>query len=381
MSPSLSSTLAARILADCIQNGQVRPGDRLPTVRDLQQRYGASKATIAHSLGILEAQGWVVKRHGKGCYVRNPSAARPERGARTLGLVMPNAAQAGLAEQRIISPAEMMMHIYQGVERACRANGFHVLMAASNWDYESEHSEVRRMMEAGCEGVVLYPVVRMHMQLHDDYLRTDFQGFPVVLIDIAYPEQERAQVIFDNQRAGYEMTRRLIDEGHKRIVFMEARAKNGPLFHRSNHDRLQGYLAAMRNAGLTPRPEDRWEVSWPITNPQLEVRQHLTIWKQQADRATAVVAYEDGYAIFITMIAAELGIRIPEQLRVVGFDNLGAAQSVRPSIPTTSPDFSLAGEMAAELVFRHVRGEIRTPLTYMLPVPILWRREAVLAPG
>jgi DNA-binding LacI/PurR family transcriptional regulator len=84
-------------------------------------------------------------------------------------------------------------------------------------------------------------------------------------------------------------------------------------------------------------------------------------------------------AVQTIVLAQEMGFAVPEQLRVVGFDDLPVAQMFRPEFPTTAPDFRRAGELAAELAIRLMRGEKLPSLVYMLPVPI--RRRRVSARG
>jgi DNA-binding LacI/PurR family transcriptional regulator len=140
-------------------------------------------------------------------------------------------------------------------------------------------------------------------------------------------------------------------------------------------ERNRGYLDALRFARKSCRPEDRWSV------PDLgllseEVRTWLTAWRAQPERPTALIAVEDRVAIQIIQQAQELGIRVPEELCVTGFDNLAVGRSFSPPFPTTEPDFRRAGEIATRLAIQQMRGERMEPSIYMLPVPIRRRRAA-----
>src|SRR5262249_13704706 len=135
------------------------------------------------------------------------------------------------------------------------------------------------------------------------------------------------------------------------------------------------YLDALRFARRPCRAEDRWGVSG-LGIPPEAIRVWLTAWRAQPERPTALIALEDRVAIQIVQQAQELGIRVPEELCITGFDNLAVGRSFSPPFPTTEPDFRRAGEIATRLAIQQMRGERMEPCIYMLPVPIRRRRAA-----
>lgn len=375
MRRSLSVTIAEAILSDFVHSGLLQTGERLPTVRELEQRYRASRATIVHALSLLEQQGWVEKRQGSGCYVRRPDD-QPSPSQRLIGFVARN------------TDTEVILRVYAGIERVARIHHLHVLVASADDRYEVERQQVERLVQAGCQAIVLFPVTRTERQLREDYLKREFLGFPIVLVDIAYPEQKRPQVVFDNYLLGYEMTEMLLREGHRRIAFMDVEAGEERLMHYSTRERYRGYLDALHHAGVAVLPEDRWTVRGRLPGEDMyeEVLSFLQEWKRAEERPTAVIAIEDFCAMRTIQAAQSLGIRVPEELTVVGFDNLTLTRNFSPPFPTSDPDFRRAGEVAARLAIQQIRGSLTEPVIYMLPVPVkrrhpahLDRREVALA--
>jgi DNA-binding LacI/PurR family transcriptional regulator len=220
----------------------------------------------------------------------------------------------------------------------------------------------------------VWPVTRRKQELNNDYLNREFKDVPIVLFDIAYPEQKRSQVVFDNYRAAFQMTEFLINEGHRRIAFMDLACAEGEYLQRSTRDRYEGYLDALSAWKLTARPDDRWII---------DVRERMDLafdgfmdqHMMGSDRPTALIAIEDTAALYAIHAATERGLRVPNDLRVVGFDNLRACRAVRPPFPTSDPSFRLAGEVAVDLVVREIRGQVKPPVVYMLPVPLLLTGE------
>lgn len=364
MRRSVSHIVADAILADFVRSGLLKPGDRLPTVRELERRYDASRAAVVHALSLLEQQGWVEKRHGSGCYVSSPDASRMTPPQNLIGFVARN------------TNTEVILRVYAGIERVTRIHHLHVLFASADDSYEIEREQVERLIRAGCSAIVLFPVTRTERQLRDDYLRSAFLDFPIVLVDIAYPEQRRPQVVFDNYLLGYEMTEMLLHEGHRRIAFMDMEAGEEQLMHYSTRERYRGYLDALHHAGVSALSEHHWIIRGRLPGEDMfeEVMPFLQDWKHSEHRPTAVIAIEDFCAMRTIEAAQILGIRVPEELTVVGFDNLAIARSFSPSFPTSDPDFRRAGEIAARLALRQIRGTLSEPVVYMLPVPIKRRR-------
>jgi len=369
MATSKSTQLASHIARDYLRDDALRPGDRLPSIRALQEQYGVSMTVVSHALSMLSAKGLIEVRHGIGCFLaKKPGATMAER-SRTIGLVLP-----------FESTLELMGRIMKGVESVCRQRGYYVLFANTTNDYDTERRQIERFVNTGCEAVVLFPAVRTKRQIESDYLNSAFLDFPIILVDMTHPEQLRPQVIFDNRRVGYEVTERLVRAGHRRIAFMTYGARNSEDFHRSNSDRHAGYVAALQDAGIHPRPEWRWpiEVGPDIIGEQIHA--HLKTWQTLTEPPSAVVAIEDLHGVTTIIHARELGIDVPEQLCVVGFDNLSMAKAVSPPMMTTEADFVRAGEMAAELALDPLTTSVSRPSIYVLPVPLL-NVQAVRGPA
>lgn len=362
----ISEQIAAAILSDYIRSGRVKVGMKLPTVREMEDRYGVSRATIVQSLTILQQQGWVERRHGSGVYVREPE--RTNNRPRLIGYVARN------------TDSEVILRVYDGVERVARVHDMHVLVGSSGESYETERIQVHRMVEAGCQAVVLFPVSRTRRQLDTDYLKKELLDFPIVLVDIAYPEQRRPQVVFDNYRLGYEMTKMLLHEGHRRIAFMDVESGADRLMHYSTRERYRGYLDALQHAGAPVYEEDHWVMSGKLPGDDMAdvVYPFLRRWYGSNSRPSALIALEDFAAMRTIQVAQSLGVRVPNELTVVGFDDLAIARGFSPPFPTSDPDFRRAGEVAARLCLQWLMGSLVEPVIYMLPVALRKRKAHAL---
>ncbi len=359
MATPLHKKVMNRIRFDFILNGRVAAGARLPGARELARLYGVAVTTVVHALNEMELEGWISKRRGSGCYVtRQALMSRPEM----LGLVA-------------YSPKnETVLRFYQGVERAARRREMHVVMANSDGGYELEHLQVKRLVEAGCRALVLLPTTRTRKQMARDYLRTEFRDIPIVLVDIAYPEQRRASVLFDNYQAGYDMTEYLVKQGRKRIAFMDIADadETNLLMHRSTKERYQGYRDALRDFGIVFHREDILVVDdlQFQTDPTSALISFLRRVQQEPGAVDALISLYDPWAVMCIRLAREMGIDIPKQFIVTGFDNL-TMQGYPRDFVTTSPDFRRAGELAVRLAVELTVTRQNTLPSYVLPVPLL----------
>jgi GntR family transcriptional regulator, arabinose operon transcriptional repressor len=366
MVESLVSRLARQLQDDLIATRAYAPGDQLPTTRDLAARYGASVASVAHALEVLQAQGLVVKRRGAGCFLAEADApASPKLLTNTLGCVMP-----------VTLDTYVIARLHEGIQHACRRFGMHLMVGLYNhFQYEQERSEMTRLRQAGCRGLLLYPNPRYHDDLANDYLKSFGDNIPLVLMDLGLPEQGHIQVGFDNYQAAFELTCWLQAQGHKSIAIMIASRGGRQVCFRSIDDRMDGYRDAMRTAGI--QVPDSWVWDTDLATGLVAQPSHMYSdfwiehWKRGCPEVTALITLHDEFALDMIAAARQRDdLRIPEDLMIVGFDNLSNHRDFDYDFPTTKPDFCRMGSLAVELLMRCLNGRLHPPLQYMLPVPL-----------
>lgn len=371
----LYQQIKERIAAEVLADPGVLPEGRLPTERELEARYGVSRPTISKALAALAAEGFLVKAPGRGMFAVTPtsrtttgngvSVSQPPR---RIGFVAP------------ISTEALVRRSFSGADRAARRRGYCAILGGSENDMAHEHEVVRELIASGAQGLVIYPVPRPRTALKDDYLIVSPPSVPIVLVDTCVPEQAHTQVIFDNRRAGYDVTAWLLGKGCRRIgvLFYPEDLYHGPL-----EERLRGYRQAMADHGAAPRPE--WIERFRPGPDREDLHRALC---RLLDRGSggddgpldAIIAADDIAALDVIEELEHLGIRVGEQMRVVGFDNRDIARHFRPSFPTTAPDFERLGAMACDLLLDGLEGGDRIPMsrrTYVLNVPMLVCRSTV----
>ncbi len=358
---TLKSETTEMLFKEFMESGKYEAGSKLPSIRELERQFAASRGSIEKALNALEARGIIYKRPGIGSYLADVPSSR-EPSPKLLGLVT----HFGY---------EVMMQVAEGVHSYASRNGYNISYASSTSCYEDEREQVRRLVHSGCEAIVITPAIRTRQQLKDDYLKTEFRDVAIALIDCAFSEQGRIQVVFDNHKSGYDMTQMLIADGHKRIAFIDVNQHDMDACIFSTSERYKGYCDALRDGGIEYNPEDYWLLATDrIDYPKREdILPFLHRWTGQSEKPTAVIALEDTTAINLITLAQGMGISVPDDLMVVGFDNLNAAKFFHPSFPTSNPSFYRAGELAAQLAIQQANGEKIEPRIYVLECPIRLR--------
>ena len=351
--------IAAAIRRDYIDAADTMPGMAIPRIRDLARIYSVSPGTIQNAIGILQAQGAINALTGSGCYVSHP----PPVEALSLARPLSNKLIGLVCQVR----NELTMRLQTGVDNGCREEGASMVTSLAEWSYEGELAQVQRAIKSGCNGIILEPAARTQDHVDLDYLTNGSLSVPVVLVDMALPEYPHSQVLFDNHRAGFEMTRYLIEKGHRQIVFMDQDLHGAVQL--SVRDRHRGYLRALQNAGLAV-PDTERLCSTGYGKPY-GFGTWLKNWKKLELRPSAVIAIEDSHAAALISQANQHEIEVPRDLEIVGFDDLSVRHTVSPMFATVHADWEQAGTIALELLLKHISGDLKPPVTYMLPTALV----------
>lgn len=362
----LYQQIRERIRAEFLSEALGEAMTRLPTERELQAHYGVSRPTVSKALAALAAEGCIARSQGRGSFAVRQDGPPNGMGQRLIGYVAP------------LSDAPLVQRAFRGMDRAGHRKGYRVLLSSAGFSVDRERLAVEDLIAAGVRGLVIYPVPRVTSELQDDYLTRSDLPVPVVLIDTPAPEHAHARVVFDNRRAGYAMTAWLLSRGYRRIAMLSC---GDELVHTPLIERRIGYRNALEDHGIRYDPELIKGIDVRITVPDASAA--LEAWFRLKEPPHAIIAPEDMIALDIIDILASSGIRVPEDVRVVGFDNREAARRHRPPLPTTNPDFERMGEIACDLLTEAIDGGAISNRTYVLDVPLLVRRslEPPATPG
>ena len=330
--------LIFNVLRNDIHNKKYKLGDRLPSEIQLASQFAVSRPTIGKALGKLEKIGYVERRTGSGTYVTY--GAKKQNNC-VLGLLLPG-----------FSESEIFESICKQMTKLAEELNIRLVWHGSNSDdiqirCRQTEKQCAEYIEQNIDGVFFSPLERSAQKDEINQIVCnvfDKVGIPVVLIDrdICGPfERSKHDLIgIDNFRAAYKMTELLLKNCRK-IMFV-ARPYSAPTVDQ----RIAGYRVALLQAGITPQME--WILIGEPDDRDF-VRKLI-----EPNSPTAVICANDATAAVLMNTLDELNIAIPEQVRVVGFDDMRYASHLRVALTTFRQPCQDIGTAAIHLMLSRI---------------------------
>lgn len=261
------------------------------------------------------------------------------------------------------------MEIIRGVEDVATENGMSVVLTESGSRHAPAPEWIEGVMRRRPVGVVL-----VFSDLPGDYRKAlRSRGIPFVIIDPAGdPSPDVASVGSANWSGGLMATRHLIDLGHRRIA-----AITGPDDMMCSHARLDGFRSAMSAAGLTVDPDWVRFGDFHTTGGQRHGRDLLG----RRDRPTAIFAGSDLQALGVLEAVRSLGLRVPDDLSLVGYDDIPIAKWVSPGLTTIRQPLKRMAEEATRLVLKMAREPLDSVPRMDLATSLVIRESTAAPPA
>jgi DNA-binding LacI/PurR family transcriptional regulator len=347
--------LAAQLhqqLSSLIVSGVVEPGDRLPSVRELADRLGINLHTVRAAYHLLERDGLVSVRAGTGTTVLTVDRARlagavADVPSFTFGIIL-----------GAFSP--FYAPVIRGIEAAAADLPALFFICDAQEDPRIGQRYLDRLIARGVDGIIALSWI-----LPEGTELPPLDVLPVVLADFA--RSPGPGVEFDLQGGAEQVTRHLLEHGHRRIGYITP----PPTWPTARPQRV-GVEAALRAAGLELDPE----LIMPVPGYELEAgaaaaSQLLDL----ADPPTAVLTVSDQLGLGVIAAARVRAVRIPEDLALAGMDDIQVAALVDPPLTTVHLPARELGERAMQLLRRLMSGQPASPAQEVLPTTLVVRQS------
>jgi DNA-binding LacI/PurR family transcriptional regulator len=311
-----------------IQSGVYKPGERLPSEAVLCERFQASRITVAKAFQSLQREKLVTRRPGSGTYVEKPAQGAAYR----FGVLIPDFGSTDIFEP-----------ICQGIMRSPGARSHSLTWGSStagetNTIQAVEHL-CRQYIAERVSGVFFAPA-EYSEDRHESNRRIaallEHAGIPVILLDRdfeLYPDRSNFDLVgIDNHRAGYVLTRHLLQAGAKRIVFVMRTDSASTVEARS-----AGYRHALRMLA----PEARPSIFSTDFKDADEIKQML-----EREHPDAILCANDVTAARIMRTLVSLGVRIPTDIRMAGVDDVNYAKFLPTPLTTLRQNCAEIGAVA-----------------------------------
>ncbi|WLD94105.1 LacI family DNA-binding transcriptional regulator [Alkalihalobacillus sp. AL-G] len=310
----------------------------MATISDVAKKAGLSRATVSRVINehpyVTEKKKQLVKQAMRELqYVPNSSAQklRTQR-TETIAVYVP----------RLTNP--FFSHVVEKMEEVAAKQGFQLLLCQTRYNKQQELNYLRILRGKQIDGLILTSMENPWSEV-EPYLA---QG-PIVLCNEYDYDATVPMVHLDQIKGGYIGTKHLIEKGHRSIVYCSSE----PGKSRVSTDRQRGYIQAMNEAGIAIRPE------WICTD-QFTIEGGKRLFyqiNQQTDRPTAVFTGSDEVAAGLIHEARKNGLRVPEDLAVIGFDDQPLAELI--GLTTVKQPSQQLGETAMHLMFDMIRQKNR----------------------
>jgi LacI family transcriptional regulator len=299
--------------------------------------------------------------------------ARVEEAIRKLGY-QPNVMARGLASGRSMSVGVLTQDISSpyygeavaGIERALSGSHYHPLVVSGHWRPEQEREALDVLLGRQIDALIVLGGL-----LAAEHLRGVSARMPIVVVGREVQGLEARCMRVDNAQGAYLAARHLLGLGHRRIAYIA-----GPSTNTDAVERREGFRRALGEAGLAPDPNLVVEGDFTEQSGLLSVEALFA----RAALFTAVMAANDQMAYGARLALYRRGIRVPEDVSLVGFDDLFGSSYTTPPLTTVRQSMEEMGSIAATAILGLLRGET-VRLASFMPVTLVIRESTAMVRG
>jgi GntR family transcriptional regulator, arabinose operon transcriptional repressor len=293
-----------------IEDGIYKTGERLPPERELIERFNVARMTLRQAIKILIDQGFLESRRGSGVYVADRHHFSIEQNSQrntNIGILLPYIKQG------------ILVDLLRGIEDQAIAHGYNTNICNLNSSWDKAQRYVDQLIANQVQGAIYLPIQEWDNRKEKDDLNRQIitelnkHKIPIVLVDRDCKSCVADLVASDNFGGGYKATKHLIEMGHTKIAVIHEYDDTSVM------DRISGYKAALKEYNLPVQTHYIHKIQ--KDNPDSNFTETLQYIVNDLN-VTAIFAIHDLLAVYIGSEANSLGIKIPEHLSLVGYDNL-----------------------------------------------------------
>jgi DNA-binding LacI/PurR family transcriptional regulator len=312
--------------------------NKVVTIKDIARTLGISKSTVSRAL----------------C---GRSDIHPDTKKKIIDLATqlnyePNALAINLKQQKtntigVIIPETINRFFARavgGIQKRADMAGFNVMICQSNESYISEKKNIHSLVTSRVDGLIVS--ISRETDQSEHFASLKQKGIPLVFFDRICEDLETPQVVTNNYDIAFEGTEHLIFQNCKRIAFIA-----GPHHLFNSRNRLQGYLDALTKHNIPI--QDSYIIHSHYRSDKVE--EYTRYLMNLPQRPDAVFAINDYAAIEMMHVMKKIGLRIPEDVAVLGFNNENICRFVEPSLSSIDHPAHDIGVASAEILINHIR--------------------------
>jgi LacI family transcriptional regulator len=335
-----------------------------PTLQDIADKTGVSIATVSRIINKKENEGIKISRKTREVVLHaieemdyHPNLLAKSLATNktfTIGVIVPEIIESFFPE------------VIQGVENVAGDKGYNVILCDSNENAVKEIEEVEFLKSRRVDGLIVGPSRRRSNFKYYEKLKEE--GLPIVLCGRAQDDCKIDYVVTDNEHGAYEMTQHMIKQGLKNIIYL-----NDPPFIPKSMPRLIGYKQALEENGLKPqviKSDDSW---FRLEDGYKLMQQYL----KKNKKPDAIFAVNDPTAIGAIKAIHEAGMKVPDDISVVGFSDMRYSDAFSPSLTTVFQPKIEMGVKSCEILFSKIENQSEDIQQIKLPCKLVIRESCL----
>jgi len=360
-------------IKDEITKGNLNEGDRLPTEAELSEMFSVSRITSKRALEDLRNEGLIYRVRGSGSYVKEQRSLSDVREAAPARERVTN----GIDYNKIICmviPFDTknggMMDMISSVSNALEKTDYVLSIYCVNDDVEKERDTLTGLYEKQVGGIIYYPI--SDRKNIDVINMLYLHGFPIVTIDKYFESVPINYVVSDNMGGAYIATKHLIELGHTKIAFLSDHMIEDAT---SIRNRYFGYCKALNEADLPI--DEKLVKNGDLFN--IEFDKCVSIIRELIGYGmTAACSINDYVATMTIRCIMSLGLSVPDDISVTGFDDLDFARMFSVPITTVRQNMVQIGYEAVNLIIESIRNGRNIKAKKVVPVELVVRETTAV---
>ncbi len=343
-----------------IVSGRWLEGDRIPTETRMARHLDISRTTVRIALQRLEVEGLIKRTAGRGTFVS--WQPQDQSNSRSIGYITHSFYN------------EIHSILLSSAETELRSAGYQVIF--SNAATLAEESTIlEQMLDENIAGLIIWSSAaptEETLAIVQEYQRREI---PIVFIDRVIEDIKADYVASDNFGGAYDLISHLIGLGHEQIVQLMPNISG----LRPIDERYRGYVAAVQDRGFyayapwkidpPERPEFHETDIYSLVGEksQLIIEQVVQLMNAVEPKPTAIACINDILAIITISALREIGIRVPDDVSVVGFDDISMASHIGVPLTTVAQNAYELGKSASKILLERLDGDQSPPRCYTVP--------------
>jgi len=358
----------AHYFRDKIKEGSFKPNSVIPSELEIAKDFNISRATVRQAILELVHEGILVRVAGKGTYVSpDPFKQRPFTKSGVIGLVQPYLRDS------------FFTLITLSIESTTRIKGYQLMLSITGNKCKLHKRTLKQLLSRKIDGLIIFPPDGF--KLDETMKNMVKENFNFVLIDRYIPDIDTSYVVSDNFNGAYKAVEHLINLGHHRIGIV---AKKLSMKTTSARDRINGYKKALLDNGLVLDQSlvyDKVKTSTSeleFFNTNKHKSQHdvdSIVEFLNKEKPSAIFAISDLLALAVVEAASIAGLRIPDDLSLVGFDDIDIISHLEVPLTTVAQDKYAIGSKAAELLIDKIEGREKGSRQIVIPTKLIVRES------